>query len=241
LLTLDPSEQKRLFERLSSIRELVFGIQDGVLTTAGVLFGLSGAVSDRSQVILAALASTAAGALSMAAGAYLGTRAEAEVLKGELERAREQARERPYIVQEGLLRELAKEGLDREAAYRVVKLLSASPRALLTTAEQKMYGYGGAMMGNAALDGLVMGVAFVAGALFPLVPFFLIPSKDLGLTVALGATALALFSVGYFQGWLAHSRQRWRSAVRFVTIAIGAAVVGYLIGMAISPLGASAG
>ncbi len=237
----DPSEQKRLFERLSSIRELVFGMQDGVLTTAGVLFGLSGAVSDRSQVILAALASSAAGALSMAAGAYLGTRAEAEVLQGELDRTREQAQERPYIVQEGLLRELAKEGLDREAAYRIVKLLGSSPRVLLTIAEQKMYGYGGAMMGNAALDGLVMGVAFVAGALVPLVPFFLITSKDLGLGAALATTAVALFSVGYFQGWLARSEQRWRCGVRFVTIAIGAAVAGYLIGLAISPLGASAG
>ncbi len=237
----EPSEQKRLFERLSSIRELVFGMQDGVLTTAGVLFGLSGAVSDRKQVILAALASSAAGALSMAAGAYLGTRAEAEVLQGEIERSREQAQERPYIVQEGLLRELAKEGLGREAAYRVVKLLSESPRALLSTAEQKMYGYGGGAMGNAALDGLVMGVAFVVGALVPLVPFFLIPSKDAGLAAALATTALALFTVGYFQGWLAHSEQRWRCGVRFVTIAIGAAVVGYLIGLAISPLGASAG
>lgn len=216
-------------------------MQDGVLTTAGVLFGLSGAVSDRRQVILAALASTAAGALSMAAGAYLGTRAESEVLRGELERTREQAQERPYVVQEGLLRELAKEGLGREAAYRVVKLLSSSPRALLSTAEQKMYGYGGAMMGNAALDGVVMGVAFVAGALVPLLPFFLIPSKEAGLAAALGATAIVLFLAGYFQGWLARSPQRWHSGVRFLTIAIGAAVAGYLIGLAISPLGAGAG
>ncbi len=77
---IDPAEKRRLFEKLSSVREVVFGMQDGVLTTAGVLCGLSGAVSDHSQVILAALASTAAGALSMGAGAYLGTRAEAEVM-----------------------------------------------------------------------------------------------------------------------------------------------------------------
>ena len=49
-----PEEKRRVFERLASIREVVFGIQDGVLTTAGVLAGLSGAVSGRSQVILAA-------------------------------------------------------------------------------------------------------------------------------------------------------------------------------------------
>jgi hypothetical protein len=59
LAAIDPAEKRRLFERLSSVREIVFGVQDGVLTTAGVLCGLSGAVSQHSQVALAALASTA--------------------------------------------------------------------------------------------------------------------------------------------------------------------------------------
>ncbi|MGH7913239.1 MAG: VIT1/CCC1 transporter family protein, partial [Candidatus Binataceae bacterium] len=89
MAALDPTEKKRLIERLSSIREIVFGTQDGILTTAGVLAGLSGAVSVHRQVILAALASTAAGALSMGAGAYHATRADTEVLSSELERSRE--------------------------------------------------------------------------------------------------------------------------------------------------------
>src|SRR5208337_4182553 len=76
LAAIDPAEKRRLFERLSNVREIVFGVQDGVLTTAGVLCGLSGAVSQHSQVALAALASTAAGALSMAAGPYRGRRRE---------------------------------------------------------------------------------------------------------------------------------------------------------------------
>jgi len=63
LAALKPEENRRTFERLANIREIVFGVQDGVLTTAGVLAGLSGAVSVRSQVILAALAATVAGAL----------------------------------------------------------------------------------------------------------------------------------------------------------------------------------
>ena len=71
MAALDPTEKKRLIERLSSIREIVFGTQDGILTTAGVLAGLSGAVAVHRQVILAALASTAAGALSMGAGRTL--------------------------------------------------------------------------------------------------------------------------------------------------------------------------
>jgi vacuolar iron transporter family protein len=236
-----PSEKRRLFERLSSVREIVFGMQDGVLTTAGVLAGLSGAVNGHTEVLLAALASTAAGALSMGAGAYLGTRAETEVMRNEIERTRRDALRQPYVIQEALLDQLETEGLARESAYRVVKLLSNSPNLLLSTAEEKVYGLGGAMLGNAALDGLVMGLAFVAGALVPLVPYYLIASPKPALLSALCTTALALFGVGYFEGWLAHREQRWRSGLRFLAIAMGAAVIGYLVGLLISPLGGTAG
>jgi VIT1/CCC1 family predicted Fe2+/Mn2+ transporter len=235
------SERNRVFEWLSNVRELVFGMQDGVLTTAGILAGLSGAVSNHQQIVLATLASTAAGALSMAAGAYLSTRAEGEVLAGELDRRARDVAEKPYVLQEALLEQLAKEGLTREAAYRVVKLLSSAPQALISTAEAKVYGLTRAMLGNAALDGLVMGVAFVIGALVPLVPYIAIARFPVNLAVALAMTAIVLFVMGYFQGWLAHRSQLWRSGWRFLAVAVSAAVVGYLIGIAISPLGAAAG
>jgi VIT1/CCC1 family predicted Fe2+/Mn2+ transporter len=238
---IDPAEKKRTFERLSNVREIVFGVQDGVLTTAGVLCGLSGAVSDHTQVVLAALASTAAGALSMGAGAYLGGRAEREVVRAELDRVRAEVFEKPYVLQEGLLSELTKEGLSREAAYRVVQLLGRSPQALVSTAEAKMFGLGDGMLGNAALDGIVMGIAFAIGAVIPLLPYMLITKAKYDLGGALLTTAAALFSVGYFEGWLAYRTDRWRSGVRFLAIAMGAAAAGYLIGLAISPLGGTAG
>jgi len=236
----DPAEKRRLFERLSSIREIVFGMQDGVLTTAGVLAGLSGAVSSHSQVLLAALASTAAGALSMGAGAYLGTNAETEVLRSELDRARQEIQQQPYVAQEALLAQLEKEGLSREAGYRVVRLLSTSTKTLITTAEQKVFGLSGSMLGNAALDGVIMGIAFALGALVPLVPYMLISAARPALFAALGTTAVTLFTVGYFQGWLAR-RPRLSSGLRFLAIAMGAAAAGYLIGLAISPMGGTAG
>ncbi len=223
------------------MREIVFGAQDGVLTTAGVLAGLSGAVSDHTQIVLAALASTAAGALSMGAGAYLGARAESEVMASEVRRTRSEAAQRPYVMQEALLAEFEKQGLTREAGYRVVQLLSSSPELLMETAEEKVYGLAGAMRSNAALDGVVMGIAFAVGAVVPLLPYLLVPGTDAALVSALGATALALFGVGYFEGWMARRTQRWRSGMRFLAIALAAAVIGYLIGLAISPLGATAG
>ena len=147
------------------------------------------------------------------------------------------------MLQESLLHELEHEGLSREAAYRVVKLLSSAPQALLSTAEEKIYGLSRQALGNAVADGITMGVAFLVGALVPLLPFILIPSaarRLLGLIAAMATTALALFAVGYFQGWLAQRKRRWLSGLRFLAVAMGAAVIGYLIGLAIAPLGGGA-
>lgn len=233
----DAPPERRRFERLSSIREVVFGVQDGVLTTAGVLCGLSGAVSQHRQVILAALASTAAGALSMGAGAYLGTKSEVQVLRAELDCTHRQSAGEPYVLQESLLGELAKEGLTREASYRVVRLLSTAPRALAATAEQKIYGVVATAMGSAVADGLTMGLAFLVGAVVPLLPYILIASGGAGLILAVAATALVLFAVGYFVGWMGDARQRWLSGLHFLVVAVSAAAIGYLIGLAIAPIG----
>jgi VIT1/CCC1 family predicted Fe2+/Mn2+ transporter len=241
LSVLKPEEQRRTFERLASVREIVFGVQDGVLTTAGVLAGLSGAVSGRAQIILAALASTVAGVLSMGAGAYLGTRAETEVIRTEMRRARENAKNQPYIVQESLLDALAKEGLSRDAGYRIVRLLSSAPQALYSTAEEKIYGLSGGSFGNPVLDGVLMGIAFLLGAVVPLLPFVLFSSIRTGLIAGLGTTALVLFTVGYMvEGRLAEHRYPSIAGARFLAIALGAAALGYGIGLAISPLGAAA-
>jgi VIT1/CCC1 family predicted Fe2+/Mn2+ transporter len=238
LAALKLEEYRRTFERLSNIREIVFGVQDGVLTTAGVLAGLSGAVSVRSQVILAALASTVAGALSMGAGAYLGAHAEAAVLRSELERLRRESEDQPYVVQESLLDALAREGLSREAGYRVVKLLSTSPNSLYSTAEEKIYGLTGANFGNPITDGLLMGIAFLIGALVPLLPFVLIASVRTGLIAGMATTAIVLFAVGYiFEGRLSGERRPALAGLRFLAIALSAATIGYLIGLLIAPIG----
>jgi vacuolar iron transporter family protein len=162
-------------------------------------------------------------------------------LRSELRRARREAQLQPYVLQEGLLDALANEGLTREAGYRVVQLLSSAPQALFSTAEEKIYGLGSATFGNPIAEGLLMGVAFIIGALIPLVPFILIPWIRIGLIAALAATALVLFGVGYFvEGRLSDSPTPWSSGLRFLCIALGAGAAGYLIGLAIAPLGAPA-
>jgi VIT1/CCC1 family predicted Fe2+/Mn2+ transporter len=84
-----------------------------------------------------------------------------------------------------------------------------------------------------------MGVAFIAGALVPLVPFILAPSVRTGLIAGIATTALVLFAVGSLVEGRLGDKSPWISGLRFLGIALGAATAGYLIGLAIAPLGAT--
>ena len=55
----------------------------------------------------------------------------------------------------------------------------------------------------------------------------------------MATTALVLFAVGYFvEGRLSDAPYPSVSGLRFLAIAMGAAAIGYVIGLVIAPIGA---
>ena len=57
------------------LRALLFGLQDGIVSTTGVVVGISAGVSDKAIIILAALVAVSVEASSMAAGQYTSEKA----------------------------------------------------------------------------------------------------------------------------------------------------------------------
>jgi VIT1/CCC1 family predicted Fe2+/Mn2+ transporter len=69
--------EKDRIERLGRIRELVFGSLDGLLVPLGVVSGVAGGTGSSKAVLVAGLAESFAGALSMGAGEFIAARSEA--------------------------------------------------------------------------------------------------------------------------------------------------------------------
>ncbi|OGV90617.1 hypothetical protein A3A66_03875 [Microgenomates group bacterium RIFCSPLOWO2_01_FULL_46_13] len=63
-----------------SLREIVFGLEDGIVSTLGVITGIAEGTKDRYTILLAGLVIIAVESLSMAAGTYLSNKSEEEVL-----------------------------------------------------------------------------------------------------------------------------------------------------------------
>ncbi|MBV8148019.1 MAG: VIT1/CCC1 transporter family protein, partial [Candidatus Eremiobacteraeota bacterium] len=75
------TQQRRTLERQRSIREIVFGVQDGILTTLGIITGVGVAEGERSAVFISGFLALLAGSLSMGVGEYLGRKSEREVIR----------------------------------------------------------------------------------------------------------------------------------------------------------------
>ena len=224
-------QKKQFIESRARIREFVFGIQDGLISTVGLLAGIQGATENRLVVIVAGLTAMFSGAISMAAGSYLSSAAQKEIFDKELFEAEKLAEREPYMAAEGLLKALGEEGLNKEQSYRMVKVLSQERNVFMRTFQEKVFGLGSAEINRPLQAALVMGLSFIVGAVIPIVPY-LISSGFTALYISSLLGGITLFGVGVFKGKLA-GKSLWLSGLEFFLVAVGAAVLGYAIGLVV--------
>ena len=231
-MSLDEIQQKKqLIESRARIREFVFGIQDGLISTVGLLAGIQGATENNVVVIVTGLTAMFSGAISMAAGSYLSTKAQKEIFDKEIAEAEKLAEREPYMVAEGLLNALGEEGLSKEQSYRMVKVLIQQRNVFLRTFQEKVFGLGSAEINRPMQAALIMGLSFIVGAIVPIAPYmFLSGFRALYLSTLLGG--LTLFGVGAFKGMLAGQSLNL-SGLKFFLIAVGAAGLGYASGLVV--------
>jgi len=220
--------ERQRIANLSQIREVVFGMQDGLLTTLGVVTSVVGAGSSNRIVLVAGFAEAVAGALAMAAGEYQASKAQQELHAAEISKERLELIETPQEEHHEMRAIFQHEGLSRDSAEAVTSLLSEHPELLFRTHVEKELGLRVEEFQSPVRNAVVMGLSFVVAALVPILPYlFLVARMALGLSV--GLTALALFGIGIGKAQVAH-RNYLRSALEVVAIGLVAAAVTYAIG-----------
>lgn len=231
-MSLDAIQQKKqVIESRARIREFVFGIQDGLISTVGLLAGIQSATESNLVVIVTGFTAMFSGAISMATGSYLSSGAQKDIFDKELVDAEKLAEREPYIAAEGLLKALGEEGLSKEQSYRMVKVLLAERNVFMRTFQEKVFGLGSAEINQPFKAALVMGLSFIVGAIIPIVPFIAM-SGSAALYLSVFLSSVTLFVVGAFKGQLA-GQSMLVSGTKFFGVAVSAAGLGYLIGLAV--------
>src|SRR6202451_2969267 len=112
-------------------RASVFGVSDGLVTNASLIWGFAGASPGHNIVRLAGLAGLVAGGFSMASGEYISVRAQKELLEYEIEVERKSIEESPAQEQEELRELFVERGIEAELAHRLSADLMRDPQTAL--------------------------------------------------------------------------------------------------------------
>ncbi len=198
----ETAERARL-EKRRAIREVVFGAQDGLLTSMGIVTGVGVANPDRATVLLSGLVALIVGALSMGVGEYLGGKSEREVVQNAIMLERREMEEQPeeeFAEQVGYYRQ---KGFTPEEAEMIVRRLVLNPDVYFNEMMRDEFGIDPREAEEQGLRAtLAMAGSFAIGAFIPLIPYFL-PIDHKYATIDGGlCAALALFSIGAFAGKL---------------------------------------
>ena len=215
---------------VGNLRAAVFGVNDGLVSNASLIFGVAGAHSGTSVVLLAGVAGLTAGAFAMAAGEYVSVRSQRELFEYQIGLERDELAEYPDAEAQELALIYAAKGLPSREATRLAKKLVADPEQALDTLAREELGLNPAELGSpwgAAVSSLL---SFGVGAAIPLLPFALDAGTN-ALAIAGGLSALSLFGIGATLS-LFTGRQALASGARMLLLGGLAAGVTYGVGRA---------
>ncbi len=223
------AERSRI-ERLSRIRQLVFGSLDGLIVPLGVVSGVAGfSLSDSGPVIAAGIAEAFAGALSMGAGEFIAGRSEAQVLQSEVAKELEEMERSPEFERHELAQIYQQDGVAPEDAQLLVRTLARYPQAYQKAMVANELGINTLQPDTVKLpEALTIGGSYLVGSIFPLVAYFFFKPMT-ALPISLVLTFIALVAVGYIKGKLA-SMNLYRSIIEIVVVGILSAGGGYVLG-----------
>lgn len=211
-----------------TMRDLVFGMEDALITNLGLVLGVAAAGVPSVDVLLAGSAAMFAGMVSMAAGDYLSTKSQKEALDAQVEEEE---------------KELGKPGAEFKAIkelYRSAKLsnrdvrhfirhLNTNRKMCLKVLAEEELGIVPEKFENPVKGAITIFFAYMLGSLFPVLPFIL-PDTKIASIIALVGTGLALFGVGAYKTKV--TKRNWfQSGVEMLVVALMAAAAGYVIGL----------
>lgn len=212
-----------------NFRAAVFGINDGIVSNAALIFGMAGASAlDPHIIILAGFAGLLAGAFSMGAGEFLSVRSQRELFEYQIGLEAEELKLYPDEEAAELSLIYEARGMDKSDADALAKRLIENPQTALDALAREELGLNPNELGSEYQVALSSIVAFAFGAAIPLVPFFFLSGTS-SFVASIIATGAALFIVGAFLS-LFTGRSAIMSAVRMLAIGAGAASLTYFIG-----------
>ncbi len=209
----------------------IYGANDGLAAVFGIVAGVSGATGGSSAVLTAGLAGAIASALSMATGAFLAERSEAEVAAANVERERQEIAEHPEEEKEELSLFYQLKGIDERTADELAERMSQHPDAMLQALSAEEFGASAGGGNDAVEAAAAAGISTGLGAIVPVIPF-MITTGTAAIVAAAVVSLIAHFLVGAAKS-LVTLRSWWSAGLEMTLAGVIVGGATYLVGLAL--------
>lgn len=213
------------------LRASVLGANDGLISTASLLMGMTAANSDNHILMLTGMASLVAGAISMAAGEYVSVSSQADTEKADLNKEAYELLHNPKQELDELIDIYKNRGLSDTLAQEVATALTAH-NALDAHARDEI-GLTETTSAKPLQASLASAASFMVGAIVPIACVAFLPSQMMAVGLAV-ITLLGLSALGAVSARLGGAKIS-TAVVRVViwgVVALGTtALIGQLFGV----------
>ena len=212
----------------ASIGDVAFGMEDGAVSIAGLVFGVAASTNDSSIVLLAGAVGAIAGAVSMMAGTYLDAESERHRANALVADARARIAVDPEAYATRLSERLATAGFTDEEVALMARAFARNPEALLDHVVAFDLGVVRQPGASPWAHASWMFAADLFAASVPVIPFALF---DIGTAriVSLLVTGMLMAALGVVRGKIGQVSVV-RTAAQTMAIAGAAALAGVIIG-----------
>ena len=210
------------------IRDIIFGMNDGLLSTFSLIAGMTGGAVTNTVVLFAGIAGAIAGAVSMAAGAFVATRAEREVMQQQLAIEQRELELMPEAEEQELTSLYKRKGLSGDRADTVAKTILSNKDVALETMAREELGFSTDEMAKPLQAAFFSGGSFIVGAAVPIIPF-LVCGSEWAFWVALVISLSGFFVIGSVRT-IVTGKNALRSGFEMFVIGTGAAILTYCVG-----------
>ncbi len=222
------------------IRQVTFGLNDGVVSIFALLAGLAGAGQGADIILITLLAASVAGALSMAAGEYVSNKSEADYYRHEIEQERLEIELCPHIEKEELRLIYHRKGFRGKQLDDIVETISSNKDLWVKEMVIDELGVTDAEPDSGCKTSIVIFFAFIGGAAFPTLPYII--AQPMGLNgqvtfiVSTCITVFGLFGAGALKKFI--TGVNWfKSGGEMLMVGFFAFSISYIIGLLIPGAG----
>jgi VIT1/CCC1 family predicted Fe2+/Mn2+ transporter len=207
------------------LRDVMLGLNDGLVASFAVSSGVAGAFSTPAIILMAGLSEMLGGAVSMGLAAFASARAQFEFYQSEVQREKEEIARWPDREREEIRGIYRGKGFSGPLLDQIVAHITADPARWRNVMMREELGFGANVAEPPLRSALTVGASYLLGAAVPVIPYLFV-RPSLGIVISAIATVVVLFAVGAAKT-LITSRSWWRSALESMAIGIAAGAVTF--------------